>query len=91
MEERIEEPVMSGVDVAKYVATLTPSKLHEDVMDLAHDIQQLTSMMGECMKMSMATVVVGSITVHVEMKMDGDILFESTMGHSAKQDDKKQG
>ena len=91
MEERIEEPVMNGVDVAKYVASLTPSKLHEDVMDLAHDIQQLTSMMGECMKMSMATVVVGSITVHVEMKMDDKILFESTLGHIAKQEDKKQG
>ena len=90
MEERIEEPVINGVDVAKYVASLTPSKLHEDVMDLAHDIKQLSSMMGECMKMSMATVVVGSITVHVEMKMDGDILFESTMGHSAKQNEKNQ-
>ena len=91
MEEKIEVPVMNGADVAKYVASLTPSKLHEDVMDLAHDIRQLASMMGECMKMSMATVIVSDITVHVEMKMDGNTLFSSTMGHAVKQEDKKQG
>jgi hypothetical protein len=79
----VKEPVMDGVDVARYVEQLTPSKLKTDIMELAHDISQLSSMMSECRKQAMATVVVADITVHVEMKMGDEPLFESRLGHTA--------
>lgn len=79
----VKEPVMDGVDVVRYVEQLTPSKLKTDIMELAHDISQLSSMMSECMKQAMVTVVVADITVHVEMKMGDESLFESRFGHTA--------
>lgn len=86
----VKEPVMNGVDVARYIEQLTPSKLKTDVMELAHDISQLSSMMGECMKQAMATVVVANIIVHVEMKMGDEMLFESRFGHTAEPRDEEQ-
>ena len=86
----VKEPVIDGVDVARYIEQLTPSKLHADVMELAHDISQLSSMMGECMKQAMTTVVVANITVHVEMKMGDDMLFESRLGYIAEPRDEEQ-
>lgn len=81
MNKVVDEAGITGREVMEYVKNLTPSKLQADVRELTHDIQQLSNMMGECMKQSMATVVVARITVHVEMKMNDDVLFSSELGH----------
>lgn len=85
MNKVVEEAGITGREVVEYVENLTLGKLKADVNELVHDIQQLSNMMGECMKQSMATVVVAGITVHVEMKIHDDVLFSAKLGHTAKQ------